>query len=110
MNKTEILKKVDEIVEYIKNSEEYQNYLKASEILSHETKLLEAIEDIKKYQQAIVKDNTRKKELEKKIQEKENILNNSIVYTEFLNYQNEVNNMLVIFENKLNKYFEDMFN
>ena len=31
-------------------------------------------------------------------------------YLEYQNYQEEINNLLTIFENKINKYFFDVFN
>ena len=99
-----------EIVNYIKESNSYQNYLKAKELLNKDEKLKEKFKSIKKYQQEIVKNPNKKKELEKKIQECLDELNKSPLYTEYLGYLEEVNNMLNIFENKLNKYFYDLFN
>lgn len=110
MNKEEILEKVEEIVDYIKSSDVYKNYLKSRELLSLDKELVNLIDNIKKYQQEIVKNINKKEELELKIKENLNILNESPTYLEYLNYQEELNNMLTIFENKINKYFIDVFN
>ena len=109
MNK-EIEEKVLEIVNYIKNSNSYKNYLKACELLNKNQELLTLIENIKKYQKEIVRNKEKKVELEKQINEKLAILNSDPIYLEYINYQDEVNNMLIIFENKINKYFYDVFN
>lgn len=106
----ELNDKLDNIVNYIKESNSYQNYLKAKELLNKDEKLKEKFKSIKKYQKEIVKNPSKKKELEKKIQECLDELNKSPLYTEYLGYLEEVNNMLNIFENKLNKYFYDLFN
>ena len=80
----EIEIKVKEIVDYIQNTKEYKNYLKAK--------------------------NAKKDELEEKIDECLEKLHFSPLYNEYEMFQNEVNNMLTIFENKINKYFKDVFN
>ena len=110
MNKEEILLKVEEIANYIKETEEYKKYLKSLDNLNKNQELLSIIENIKKYQQEIVKDKNKEEELDKKIKKNLDILNNNPIYLEYLNYQDEVNNMIIIFENKLNKYFSDIFN
>ena len=110
MNKEEILEKVEEIVKFIKTSDIYKNYLKSKELLSLDKELINLIEDIKKYQKEIVKNINKKEELELKIKENLDILNENPIYLEYLNYQEELNNILTIFENKINKYFEDVFN
>ena len=110
MNEDKILDKVDEIITYIKNTNDYKNYIKAKKKLESDEEVLILVEKVKKYQKEIVRNKGNKEELEKKINACLEKLNNSVIYTEFLNYQSEVNNMLTIFENKLNKYFHDVFN
>ena len=105
----EINKKVQEIIKYIQNSDSYQNYLKCKEQLYTNKELLKEIDNIKKNQQMLIKNPELKKECEKKIKKSLDILNNDILYVQYLNYQDDVNNMLNIFENKINKYFEDVF-
>ena len=66
------------------------------------------IEKIKDYQKKIVKTNDL--ELKKEYELLVNKLNNNILYNQYLEYLTNVNNMLNIFENKLNKYFFNLFN
>jgi len=106
----EIEGKITEIITYIKETNSYKNYIKAKELLNSNQELLTLIEDIKKYQKEIVKNPNKKEELESKINQNLSVLNNDPLYLEYTNYQDEVNNMLTIFENKLNKYFYDVFN
>ena len=109
LNKKEILDKVDEIVKFIKDTKEYQNYVKAKKLLEEDKELNKLINEIKEYQKSIVR-GLNKKELEAKIQENLDKLNSSPLYLEYNNNLAEVNNLIVIFENKINKYFEDVFN
>ncbi len=109
-NKEEILAKVDEIINFIKENKTYQDYLKAKDILNNESNLMELINHIKNYQKLIVNKKINSKDGEKKIKECLDILNEEPIYLQFIELQKEVNNMLIIFENKINKYFEDVFN
>ena len=110
MNKKEINAKILEIIEYIQTTESYQNYLKARKILEQNEKIMNLIQDIKALQKELVKNPLKKEELDLKIKEKLNILNTEPSYLEFQTYQDEINNLLIIFENKINKYFFDVFN
>ena len=109
MNK-EIENKLDEIIDYIKNTDSYKNYLKAKEILDTKDDIKLKIEEIKKYQKEIVNNSKNKKELELKIKENLDYLENDITYIAYKNSLDEVNNMLNIFENKINNYFDEVFN
>ncbi len=106
----EINEKVTEIVDFIKNSSSFKNYLKSKNLLEKNEELKELINKIKKYQKEIVNDKSKEKELDLKIQNCLDILNEDPLYLEYLRYLEEVNNYLNIFENKLNKYFFDLFN
>ena len=110
MNNKEIQNKVFEIVDYIKGTNTYKNYLKSKELLSKEKDLISLMEKIKDYQKEIVKHPSKKEELEIEINKILDILNTNPTYLEYLEYQEELNNMLTIFENKINKYFYDVFN
>ena len=110
MNKKEINAKILEIIEYIQTTESYQNYLKARKILEQNEKIMNLIQDIKTLQKELVKNQSKKEELDLKIKEKLNILNTEPSYLEYQTYQEEINNLLTIFENKINKYFFDVFN
>lgn len=110
MNKDEILNKVDEIIDCIKETDVYSNYLKSKKIISLDQEIITLIEDIKRYQKEIVKNQSKKQELEDKINNNLSILNENPNYLEYMYFQEELNNMLTIFENKINKYFKDIFN
>ena len=110
MNNQKIQNKVLEIVNYIKETDTYKNYLKSSELLSGDLEITSLIDKVKEYQKEIVKYPSKKEELELKITEIFNILNTSPTYLEYLDYQDEINNMLTIIEYKINKYFYDVFN
>ena len=105
----EINDKLDEIIEFIKNTDSYKNYLKAKEILDTKEDIKLKIEEIKKYQKLIVNNSNNKKELEIKIKDNLDYLNNDITYISYKNSLDEVNNMLNIFENKINNYFDEVF-
>lgn len=109
MNK-EINDKLDEIIEYIKNTDAYNNYIKAKEILNTKEDIKIKIDEIKKYQKLIVNNKSNKKELELKIKENLDYLENDITYITYKNSLDEINNMLNIFENKINNYFLEVFN
>lgn len=106
----EIEDKLDEIVEYIKNTDSYKNYLKAKDILESKKNLKIIIENIKRLQKEIIKNPNNKIELESELNKNIKLLESDIVYNQYTNYLSDVNNMLAIFENKINKYFLDVFN
>lgn len=108
MNNKEILEKVDEIINYIKESESYKNYLKCKELMNKDKELLELINNIKIYQKKSIKE--FKEENKIVLKEYMDKLNENPLYLEYLVYQEELNNMLTIFENKINKYFFNVFN
>ena len=105
----EIENKVDEIINYIKNTDSYKNYLKAKEILDSKEDIKNKIKEIKLYQKQIVNGIGNKKELENKIKDYLDYLENDITYISYKEYLDEVNNMLNIFENKINNYFDEVF-
>ena len=104
----EILDKTSEIIEYIKNTPDFKGYIKTKELLDKDITLKELIEKIKKTQKLLVK--TKDLKLEKELAKLTQELNNNPLYLEYSNYLNEVNNMLIVLENKINKYFNDVFN
>ena len=109
MNK-KIADKLDEIVEFIKNTDSYKNYLKSKDKLETREDLKKIIENIKKIQKEIIKNPKNKKELEIELNKNIELLQGDITYNQYNIYLTEVNNMLAIFENKLNNYFNDVFN
>ena len=109
MNNQDIIDKVKEIKKFIEDTTLYKNYLKSQELVRLDENLISLIDDIKKYQKEIIKHPNRKNVLEEKINKNLGILNDNPTYLEYINFQDELNNMIVIFENKINKYFESLF-
>lgn len=101
--------KLDDIINYIKNTDAYKNFLKTKKLMSENHELIGMIDEVKKYQKDIVRNIDRE---DKKIKYKQLLdrLMEDPLYLEYIEYLDEVNNMLNIFENKLNKYFFDLFN
>ena len=100
--------KINEINNYIMNTSYYKNYLKAKEIISKREDLNLLIDKIKQEQKDIIKNPSKK--LKEELNNNIKILESDITYIEYKNNLIEINNMLAIIENKLNKYFYDVFN
>ena len=99
----------NKVANYIKKTDCFKNYIKAKEILEARDDLKDIIKNIKKNQQKIVKNPKLKNELEKIINENLEVLESDITYLSYKNSLDEVNNLLTIFENKINKYFDEVF-
>ena len=108
MNK-EIENSIDKIIEFIKNTDSYKNYIRAREILDTKDDIKRKIEEIKKYQKEIINSKGKKEQLESKIKENLKYIEEDITYNCYKKSLDDVNNMLIIFENKINKYFEEVF-
>lgn len=100
--------KLDNIINYIKNTDAYKKYLKTKQLMNENPELVSMIEEVKKYQKDIVKNNSKESKIKyKKLLDR---LMENPLYLEYMECLDEINNMLNIFENKLNKYFFDLFN
>ena len=106
----EIDNKLGEIINYIKDSQEYKNYLKSKEYMDCSLEIKKLIDEIKQYQKEIVRNPSKKNILDKKINDNLNLLNEDPLYIEYTKNLEEINNMLTIFENKINNYFNNIFN
>ena len=105
----ELEEKIEEIKNYIENTDSYKNYLKAKELLNTKKDIKDKIEEIKEFQKQLVKNPKEKKKLEEKIKENLDYLDEDITYITYKESLDEVNNMLIILENKLNYYFYEVF-
>lgn len=106
--KDEILKKVDEIIDYIENSDNYKKYLIIKEKMNNDQEINDLINEVKHLQKRLA--NHYNKQLEIELEEKNKLLNNIPLYREYLNTLDEINNIYNIIENSLNKYFYDKLN
>ena len=102
----EILNKVDEIVNFIKNSDDYQKFLLLQEKMNDNKNIINLINEVK----ALQKDIVHGKDKEKKLKEKMNLLDNDPLYREYNNTLSEINNRIAIVENTLNNYFDKKLN
>ena len=109
----DIVNKMDEIVAFIKNSKEYQDYLFLSNKLSKNDRCNSLIKQVKTLQKELVKKQScgqNINELEKKINELVSELNIIPLYVEFVDKQQELNEIYQSIKARLDNYFNDLFN
>ncbi len=105
-------KKIDELFKSINKSYEYQEYLKISNAIKKDQELLNLIEEIKIMQKQATlleyQNNTKYKEIDIKIEEKLNILNNHPLYIEYKHKMDDLNDILSTSSNIITKYIEEI--
>ena len=109
----EILDKVDEIINYIKDIDDYKDYLYLKEKLEKHDKANNLIKEIKKLQQALVKkqaSNIDITDLDKEIKDKVNELEKIPLYRDFIEKQDYLNNMYQVIKERLDNYFYEKLN
>ncbi|MDD3241933.1 MAG: YlbF family regulator [Bacilli bacterium] len=108
-----ILMKVDNIVEYLKDSEDYKRYIELKSYMEKDQDINILINDIKILQKKAVNDEYKGinvSEIDKEIERKVTILNNSIIYQEFIEVQGRLNEVFQNIKFILDKYFFDILN
>ncbi len=108
-NKEEVLKKLDELIELIKNNYNYKRYAELKEIMSSNKSIMSLMKEIKKLEQCIVKKEYNKldtNEEEKKLKLLKEELNSYPIYLEYSYLQEDLNND---FQN-IKKIIEDSIN
>ena len=108
-----ILKEIDNIVSFIKDSSEYKEYLLLKEKSEKNEKVKALISEIKTFQKEAVKrkiNNLDFDELDQKINNNLDELNKIPLYVEFINIQEELNDMYQGIKNRLDEYFYDKLN
>lgn len=108
-----IITKVNEIVDVIKNSKEYQDYIYLENKLNNNKKVKDLVKKIKVLQKQIVKKEVLKqdtKDLEKQIDEYLSILNKIPLYLEYIEKQNELNRVYQNIKSYLDDYFYNTLN
>ncbi len=106
--------KIDELFETIENSSEYLEYQNINKLLKNNREINDLIESIKELQKKSTKleytNNLKYKELDKEIKKKITILHRYPLYNEYLNKMNELNDILAMSSNMIEKYIEEIIN
>lgn len=108
-----ILYKVDELIDIIKNSSDYKKYKSLQEIMKNDKEIMHLIDEVKSCQKKIVKlkasgdDIT---ELETIISTNLEKLNNIPLYVEYSYLQADLNELFQIIKNTTEKCLEDITN
>lgn len=109
----DILSKLDEIITIIENSNTYQEYKILKEKLFSNTKIMNIIDAIKTQQQQLVKSkfcNEDISEIEKKLTSLENELNTYPLYCDFIDRQEELNNIFSDIKDKIQTCIDESIN
>lgn len=106
--------KISELFDAIQNSPEYTEYIKIQELLKNNSEINTLINDIKNLQkQATIleyNNDIKYKELDKEIQKKITKLHSYPIYIEYQNKMNELNDILAMSSNMIEKYIEEVIN
>ena len=108
-SKQDLLKKIDELVELIKDTPNYKKYSELKSVMSKNNDIMTLIKEIKKIEQSIVKKEYNKQDIEKeelKVKELKEELNSFPIYQEYSYIQEDLNND---FQN-IKKIIEDSIN
>ncbi|MBR6113279.1 MAG: YlbF family regulator [Bacilli bacterium] len=108
-----IIREVDEIIDYIKKSDTYKDYKYLEDKLSKHDKANKLISEVKEYQRILVKKQLHKEDitdLETKINNNLSLLNKIPLYVEFISKQEELNDMYQQIKMELDEYFFDIMN
>lgn len=102
--------KLEELFNTIENSNVYKEYLKIKDILAKDSEIKILIEEIKELEkQATYLENIgdeKYKEIDIEIKKKADVLQNNVVYQEYLNKMNEFNDELAISSKMIEQYVE----
>lgn len=104
----EILDKIDEIVEFVKDSKEYQQYLFLEQKMKEHPKIPKLISEIKKLQKKAVKASNKEEVsiIDEEILTIQNELEDIPLYVDFLRVQSELNVTFSIIKETIDKIFE----
>ena len=108
-NKELLLKKIDELIDLIKNTPNYKRYEKLKSEMSKNKEIMGLIRNIKKLEQSIVKKEYNKLDTKEDEEEKEKLKEKLKEYPDYLEYtylQEDLNND---FQN-IKKIIEDSIN
>ena len=102
---------IEDLFNSIENSSLYKKYKKMSDILSKDTKIKDMLDEIKSLEQEATYlesiGNEKYKEIDEVIKKKADVLNNNIVYQEYLNCMDEFNDELSMSSKMIEDYVEE---
>ena len=102
---------IEDLFNSIENSSLYKRYKKMNEILSKDSNIKNMLDEIKCLEQEATYlesvGDIKYKEIDEIIKEKADVLNNNIVYQEYLNCMDEFNEELSMSSKMIEKYVEE---
>ena len=102
---------IEDLFNSIENSSLYKKYKKMSDILSKDTKIKDMLDEIKSLEQEATYlesiGDEKYKEIDEIIKQKADILNNNMVYQEYLNCMDEFNDELSMSSKMIESYIEE---
>ena len=103
--------KIDELFQAINESKEYKAYQNIGEVLEQDEEINNLIKEIKTLQQKSVRleeqGNEEYKEIDKEIDELVKKLNSKPIYQEYLKRMNELNDILAMSSNQIEKFINN---
>ena len=104
-----LLNKIDDLVDTIKSSDEYKRYLELEEKVKNNKEIMPLINEVKDIEKSIVNSKSKKdtESLKKELDNKLTKLEDYPLYNEYIELQEEFNNLFGTIKDKLNNYFED---
>ncbi len=108
-----ILEKLEEILDLIKDSQDYQDYVFLKAKLAKNEKALKLIAEVKKLQKQVVRKEVKKEDTSQEEQEIEKLLeslNQIPLYLDFVETQQKLNEVYQMIDTKLDNYFQKIGN
>ena len=104
-----LLNKVDDLVDTIKSSEEYKRYLELEDKVKNNKEIMSLINEVKDIEKSIVNSKSKKdtESLKNELDNRLSKLEDYPLYIEYIELQEELNNLFGTIKDKLNNYFED---
>ncbi len=102
-----VLQKTDELVEIIKQSKEYKTYLSIKEKMGENEQIHTLIQEIKKQQQYVVRNQLKNQKEDKELKKKIKALQCIPLYNDYLNAVDDLNHYLEPIK-KLQDYFDQL--
>ena len=102
---------IEDLFNSIENSNLYKKYKKMSDILSKDTKIKDMLDEIKSLEQEATYlesiGDEKYKEIDEIIRKKADVLNNNVVYQEYLNCMDEFNDELSMSSKMIESYVSE---